>query len=170
MGNTNTFTDYIKFEHTATKTKWRLDAIVAKLTHRYFEQRRKSKAQKETPLRSAYPQGALILNYSKTDRIEAKEQRKADYCLSINSEHLSSIYPFGENGFSYGDIPGTNDVLIFKDNLEISTKGIIGGSLEIWIAPNQLKAKQLLLQMVDEGYLDDELELLRQEAKDEPKA
>lgn len=163
----DTFSFYARFNGTILKS--RLDAVLSFGSHPYFEERRKTREQKQTKCRLAFPVGALIVNYRQADESQYKSNAKRVPKFALNCDgYLTGIYPINENGWCYGDIPHSNDLLVFYNQLETTNDGVVGGFLEMWVAPGRLKEKDIILQMLDDGLLDDELDAMRKKATPEP--
>ena len=100
---------------------------------------------------SANKKGEVFIYFNKTEFIKSVKS-KGDYCLTKrNSEWLSSLtFPdISEPHLAYGDVFKTNDLMIvFKTNQHI----------EIYICKDRLQFRDMIIQMLISGQLDEQLE------------
>lgn len=161
-------TDYYRFEKIALKSKMRLDCVASTGSYPELEEKRATKATKESNTRDATNVGNLVIYFGDVpERFGGNVHRKADKAISVKSQNLSSVYvPDPESGFAYGDFRGTKDALLFcfKDLSVIDGAVQAGGVIEVFIARGKSKDRVPLYNVLCDGGLDEEMEALRQQA------
>ncbi|MBR6541009.1 MAG: hypothetical protein IKT74_05735 [Bacteroidales bacterium] len=159
------FTDYYKFERLAVKSKSRLDCTSSTRTYEDLEEKRATKAIKETDKRDCTDVGALVIYYNDVPpQFTCSHQRRADKSISIKGRNLSSVYvPDPNSNICYGDFNGTTDAIIFVLRDFEVINGVIqeGSILEMFIARGQNANKRALYNLVAEGDLEEEMSSLR---------
>lgn len=161
-------TDYYRFERIAKKAKHRMDCIASSESYPELENRRATKAQRETAKRDAINIGDLLIYWVTPDgHMKANRKRKADRSITIKSENISSVYNWQRDGdcwFAYGDFKGTTDALLFVYRVsEINTTIQIGAVVEIFIARGRANECNALCNLYSDGELDEEMDALRQQ-------
>ena len=162
-------TDYYCFERLANKSKTRLDCTASTMSYPEFEEKRCTKPQRATEKRDATNVGDLVVYYGDVpNSFGGDVHRKANKSLTIKGKNLSSIYvPDPSTNFAYGDVRGTADALLLVlSNFEV-VNGVVqqGAKLEIYIARGKSKDCKPLYNLLCDGELDEELEQLKDEAK-----
>ena len=161
-------TDYYRFERVATKAKMRLDCTASTESYPEFEEKRATKQQRATEKRDATNVGDLVVYYGDVpDQFGGDVHRKADKSLTIKSKNLSSIFvPEPRGCFAYGDVRGTSDaILIVFVGFEV-INGVVqkGGKMEVFVARGESKDRVGLFNLLCDGELSEEIELLRARA------
>ncbi len=142
-------TDLYKFAKLPNqKSKTRFDCTSCTETYNAFEILRNKK-------------GNLFIYYTDLpDKFRATAKRKAD--KSINKgRNISSVFvPDIESLFAYGDVRTTTDalLLIFNNNHT---------EMEVFIARGQKNNRMSLYNLLADGELNNEIENLRKQAKNE---
>ena len=161
-------TDYYRFEKIANKSKLRLDCVASTRSYLKLEEKRATKATKESETRDATNIGTLVIYYGDVPKqFGGDVHRKAGKSITIKGENLSSLYvPDVDSGFAYGDFKGTKDALLFcfKDFEVINGRVQAGGVLEVFIARGKSKDSAPLYHLLCDGELDEEMDNLRQQA------
>lgn len=162
-------TDYYKFEKTALLSASRMDCVASTKSYPEFEEKRKTRGNKQTAKKDANFVGALTCYYGNVpERFGNDARRKADKSVSIGSKNLSSVYvPDVTLSYAFGDVQGTTDAILFIfDDAFGVTDGRInkGGVLEMFICRGQSKNCQALYNLLCDGGLDDEIEAMRSKA------
>lgn len=161
-------TDYYRFEKIAIKSKMRLDCVASTGSYPELEEKRATKATKESVTRDATNVGDLVVYFGGVpDNFGGDVHRKADNSITIKGKNLSSVYvPDPGNDFAYGDCRGTNDAMLFQfSNFSVIDGRVqTGGILEIFIARGKSKDCMALYNIMCDGELDDEMTLFRQQA------
>ena len=162
-------TDYYCFERLANKSKTRLDCTASTMSYPEFEEKRCTKPQRATEKRDATNVGDLVVYYGDVpNSFGGDVHRKANKSLTIKGKNLSSIYvPDPSTNFAYGDVRGTADALLLVlSNFEV-VNGVVqqGAKLEIYIARGKSKDCKPLYNLLCDGELDEEIEQLKDEAK-----
>ena len=108
-------TDYYKFEKTALLSASRMDCENKKKSYPEFEEKRKTRGNKQTAKKDANFVGALTCCYGNVpERFGNDARRKADKSVSIGSKNLSSVYvPDVTLPYAFGDVQGTTDAILF---------------------------------------------------------
>lgn len=162
------FTDYYKFEKKAEKAKSRIDCTHSTHSYPLFEDMRCKKEIKPSLKRDGCLIGDLYVYIADVPiNFKADAKRKADKAITKNS-NISSVYiPDLQKEFGYGDIRESTDAVIFVLSDVDFVDGAIkqGSIIEMFIARGQAKNRQNLYTMVCEGYYDEELQNLREQAK-----
>ena len=161
-------TDYYKFERLATKAKLRMDCTLSTHSYQEFGEKAATRANKATEKRDATNIGDIIIYYGDVPiQYGGDVHRKADKSISIKGKNLSSVYvPDVSKPFGYGDFKGTTDALLFVfHNLNV-VNGVIqdGSTIEVFIARGKSKDRVPLFELLSDGLLDEEMEVLRQQA------
>jgi hypothetical protein len=149
----NIFTDYYKGQ-LMTDAKSRFDITQSTSGYPLFELLLVNKLK--------FNVGGLSFNYApRPERFKGNEKRLAEMILSKGSSSISSVYVpnLQKNYIAYGDVKMTNDAMIILFDEERKT-------IEIFIARGLKNDKQQLYTDVCAGYYDEELEALRQSAKE----
>lgn len=105
--------------------------------------------------------GGLSFNYApRPMSFKGDEKRLSEMIISKGNSSISSVYVpnLNKNYFAFGDVKTTNDALIIIFDGEKKT-------IELFIARGLKYNKQHLYSDVCAGYYDNELEGLRQSAK-----
>ena len=161
-------TDYYKFEKTALIAKCRMDCVASTHSYPEFENKRKTKATKQTAKRDANIIGSLACSYNKADYIGGDARRKADYSVSMGSKNLSSVFvPDVALSYAFGDVQGTTDAIlfVFGDGFGVTDGRVNQGcTFEVLICRGQSKNCQALYNMLCDGELDEEIATLRKQA------
>lgn len=159
-------TDYYRFERVAQKAKHRMDCIASTESYPEFENRRATKAYRETKKRDAIKIGDLIIYWVAPDsHMRADRKRKADRSITIKSDNLSSVYNWQREGdylVAYGDFKGTTDALLFIYRVKETDAGIQAGSvIEVFVARGKSNECNALCNLYSDGELDEEMDALR---------
>ena len=159
-------TDYYRFERIATKAKHRMDCIASTESYPELENRRATKAQRETDKRDAINIGDLLIYWVAPDgHMRANRKRKADRSITIKSESISSVYNCRQDGdywFAYGDFKGTTDALLFVYKVDEANKTIqTGAIIEVFVARGRANECSALCNLYSDGELDEEMDALR---------
>ena len=162
-------TDYYKFEKTALLSATRLDCVASTKSYPEFENKRKSRGNKQTAKRDVNFVGGLTCYYDKVpDKFGDDARRKTDKSVTIGSNNLSSVYvPDVTLPYAFGDVQGTADAILFVfGNTFGVTDGRVnrGGVMELFICRGQSKNCQALYNLLCDGGLDDEIEAIRKQA------
>lgn len=143
-------TDYYKMAKLPNqKSKLRIDCITSTGGYEQFEQMARDSRD-----------GRFKCYYTHTpDTFSANARRKADMAIT-NSKNISSIYipDLDTPLLGYGDVKGTNDALLFLFSDDYR-------GMEIFIARGLKNHQKGLFTLFVDGELDNEMELLRQQAK-----
>lgn len=161
-------TDYYLFEKKAVHAKTRLDCTASTGGYEEMEEKRATKATKETACRDATNVGDLICYICDVPESFGRDgRRKADKSISIKSKNLSSVFvPDVSLCCGYGDFKGTSDGLLFVFHNWVFTDKEIqkGALLEIFVARGQAHNIRQLYTLMADGELDEEMETLRNKA------
>ena len=162
-------TDYYKFEKTALLSGTRMDCVASTKGYPEFEDKRKTRGNKQTAKKDANFVGALTCYYGNVpDRFGDDARRKADKSVSIGSKNLSSVYvPDVTLPYAFGDVQGTTDAIlfVFGDNFGVTDGRVNQGAvMEMFICRGQSKNCQALYNLLCDGGLDEELEAIRKQA------
>lgn len=164
-------TDYYRFGRTVSKAKSRMDCIASTNSYPEFEDRRATKAQRQTDKLDATNVGDLVIYYNNVpNRFGGDVRRKTDKNITIKSKNLSSIYtPDIANNYGYGDFRGSSDALIFVFHDVKTVDGRIeeGAVIEIFVARGKSKDRIALYNLLVDGELDEEMGTLRKQATKE---
>jgi hypothetical protein len=163
------FTDYYRFERIAVKAKHRMDCVLSTESYPEFENKRSTKAQKETEKRDAIRVGDLIIYWGVPDsHITADKKRKADRSITIKSNNMSSVYNWLKDDdcwVAYGDVKGTTDALLFIYCIkEVDSAIQAEAFIEVFIARGKSNECNAICNDYFNGELDDEMNELRQRA------
>ena len=161
-------TDYYRFERVATKAKMRLDCTGSTESYPEFEEKRATKPQRATEKRDVTNVGDLVVYFGDVPgNFGGEVHRKADKSLTMKGKNLSSIYvPDPGSCFAYGDVRGTADAMLLVFNGFEVINGVVqpGASVEVFIARGKSKDRVPLYNLLSDGELDEEMNLLRQQA------
>lgn len=162
-------TDYYKFEKTALLAKSRLDCVASTKSYPEFEEKRKTRANKQTEKRDANYVGGLSFYYMNVPEGYGNDnRRKADKSITIGSKNLSSVYvPDVTLPYAFGDVQGTTDAIlfVFGDTFGVVNGEVIQGAvLEVFICRGQSNNCQALYNLLCDGGLDSEIETMRERA------
>ena len=162
-------TDYYKFEKTALLSGTRMDCVASTKSYPEFEDKRKTRGNKQTAKKDANYIGSLTCYYGDVpDRFGSDARRKADKSVSIGGKNLSSVYvPDVTLPYAFGDAQGTEDAIlfVFGDNFGVTDGRVNQGVvMEMFICRGQSKNCQALYNLLCDGGLDDEIEALRRKA------
>ena len=164
-------TDYYRFEKTALKSKTRMDCTASTQSYPELEEKRATKQTLATTRFDATEVGNLVVYIGDVpDRFGGNVHRKADKALTMKGKNVSSIYvPDIENGLAYGDFKGTEDALVFvlKDLNIIDGRIQAGSVFEMFVARGQSNNRVPLYDLLSDGELDEEMEALRKQSKNE---
>ena len=164
------FTDFYLFEKVTDVTKTRMVCTLSTRSYQEFEEKRGVKNTKPTATAEATMIGDLVLYVCPNNgRIGRRIQRQADYTISMGGRHLTSIFtPDLQSSWAYGDVSGTQDLLIMKPQMTRINGAIKqGGSLEIFIARGKASHANAVFDLVCDGRLLEEMEELRTKAQRE---
>lgn len=162
-------TDYYKFEKNALLSGTRMDCIASTKSYPEFECKRKTRGNKQSPKKDANYIGGLTCYYCNVPEHYGKNaKRRADKSISIGSKNLSSIYvPDVSLPYAFGDVQGTTDAIlfVFSNNFGVTDDRVCqGGVIEMLICRGQSKNCQALYNLLCDGGLDDEIEVMRKQA------
>ncbi len=161
-------TDYYCFEKKSIKSKHRFDCVSSTESYPVFECHRATRARRETDRFDATSIGDLVIYLGDVpERFGGAVKRKADKSITIKSNNLSSVYkPDPKSEFAYGDVKGTTDALLFKFNGVDFINGSAqqGGIIEVFVARGKSRDRMALYNLLEDGALDDEMQLLREKA------
>lgn len=163
-------TDFYRFECVGVKAKHRMDCTLSTRSYPGFEDRRMTKARKESEKYDAINVGDLVIYFVAPDsHMSAGRKRKADRSITIKSNNLSSIYNWqraDDCWLAYGDFKGTADALLFVYRVTEIDGAIQPGSfIEIFIARGKSNDCISLCNLYSEGELDEEISALREQAE-----
>ena len=149
----NIFTDYYKGE-LLTDAKSRYDVTRSTGGYPLFESLLINKQK--------FNVGGLSFNYTpRPDNFKGNDKRLSDMIIGKGNSSISSIYVTNlqKNYFAYGDVKTTNDAIaiIFDEDKK---------TIELFIARGLKNDKKQLYSDVCAGYYDEEIEAIRQIAKD----
>ncbi len=148
-----------------------MDCIASTQNYPEFEEKRACKATAATAKRDATNISNLVVYFGDVpDTFGGNIHRKADKALTIKGQNLSSIFvPDPEGRLAYGDFKGTRDALLFMFHNLNTIDGRIqaGGIIEVFIARGKSKDRVPLYNLLVDGNLDEEMEVLRAQAKSE---
>lgn len=165
-------TDYYRFEKIARKSKMRMDCTASTGTYPEFECRRAAKSLKETERRDAICAGDLLIYYGDIPgHFGGDVHRKADKHISIGGKNLSSVFvPDVEANCAYGDFKGTSDALLFVfHNLEVVNGAVMPGAvIEVFVARGKSRDRIALYNLLCDGELDEDIQVLRTKAENQP--
>ena len=105
--------------------------------------------------------GGLSFNYTpRPAKFKGNEKRLTEMIIGKGSSSISSLYipNLQKNYIAYGDVKTTNDAMIVFFDEDKKT-------IELFIARGLKNDKQQLYTDVCAGYYDEELEAIRQSAK-----
>lgn len=162
-------TDYYKFKKTALIAKCRMDCVASTKSYPEFENKRKTKATRQTSKRDANIVGSLTCSYNRVPESFGNDaRRKADYSVSMGSKNLSSVFvPDVALPYAFGDVQGETDAIlfIFDDGFGV-TDGRVNQecTFEMFICRGQSKNCQALYNLLCDGGLDEEIEAIRKKA------
>ena len=161
-------TDYYLFERVATKAKTRLDCTASTKSYPTFEENRATRANQATEKRDAISEGDLIIYYNDLPKtFNGEAQRKADKSLTIKGKNLSSVFvPDPASNLAYGDINGTGDAVMLVFHDFTVTNGVVqqGAAVELFIARGKEHEQMAVYNLLSDGELDEEMNLLRNRA------
>lgn len=145
-------TDYYKMVHlSSSKSKTRFDCVASSMSYPEFEL---MATRARTKVFYCY--------YSQTPpNIKAQQKRRTTMCI-MGVNYISGVFtPDIEEHllFGYGDVGNTTDALLFIFNKEQT-------EFEIFVARGYKNNIDQLWQLLIDGELDEELNVLRQSAKD----
>ena len=150
------FTDYYKLTKRPCKSLTRMDCVCSTYGYPIFESLRNT-------------EGSLFMYVSDNTHTKAGKGGKSDLALT-HGKHISSIYcPIITDNLGWGDVNHTEDALIFVlDNFHLSN-GVVSdnSTIELFVARGQRKSRQNLFMMVVDGELNEEMEFLRESAKND---
>lgn len=143
------FTDYYRGSLLST-SKSRYDIDLSTESYPFFE--------KLLINQKKFNVGGLSFNYCPRPKaFKAKEERLAEMIIGKGNSSISSVYVPNISKYyvAYGDVKTTNDAIIILFDEEKNT-------IEIFIARGLKYHKRNLYNEVIEGYLDVEMEAIRQ--------
>lgn len=160
--------DYYCFERVATKAKTRLDCTASTESYSEFEEKRATTVKRATANRDATSVGDLVVYFGDVpDQFGGNVHRKADKSLTIKGKNLSSVYvPDPASNLAYGDVRGTSDaiLIVFTGFEVVNGTPRQGARLEMFVARGKSKDKLALYNLLCDGELDEEINLLRERA------
>lgn len=136
-------TDYYKFERLPeTKSKTRVDCTASTQSYSEFEMLRNKQRE-------------LFMYFGDVpENFKADVKRKADKALT-KTKNISSVYvPNVSLPFAFGDIVNTPDALLMVFNVDYTV-------IEIYIARGQRNNRLSLYNLLTDGELNEELEILK---------
>jgi hypothetical protein len=158
-------TDYYRFDRLATKAKTRLDCTASTQSYPTFEENRATRTTQATEKRDATNEGDLIVYYNDLPKTFSGEaQRKADKSMTMKGKNLSSVFvPDPASNYAYGDINGTGDAVMLVFHDFTVTNGVIqqGAAVELFIARGKEHEQIAVYNLLCDGELDEEMNLLR---------
>lgn len=161
-------TDYYLFVKIATKSKTRMDCTNSTHSYPEFELRAATKVVKGTEKRDAIDVDDIIIYIGDVpSHFGGDISRKADKSISIKGKNLSSIYtPDITRNIAVGDFQGTDDALLFLFHNFKIVDGVIqpDSKFEVFVARGKAKDRMALYNLLADGELDEEMEMLRGEA------
>lgn len=162
-------TDYYKFEKIALLSGTRMDCVASTKSYPEFEDKRKTKGNKQTTMKDANYIGGLTCYYCNVPEHYGKNtKRRADKSISIGSKNLSSIYvPDVSLPYAFGDVQGTADAIlfVFSKNFDVIDNRVCqGGVIEMFICRGRSRSCQALYNLLCDGVLDGEIEAIRKQA------
>lgn len=162
-------TDYYKFEKKALISGTRMDCVASTKSYPEFEDKRKTRGNKQTAKKDANYIGGLTCYYCNVpESFGNNAKRKTDKSISIGSKNLSSVYvPDVALPYAFGDVQGTTDAILFVFGNSFGvTDGRVyqGGLIEMFICRGQSKNCQALYNLLCDGGLDGEIEAIRKQA------
>lgn len=161
-------TDYYCFERVAQKSKSRMDCTVSTFSYPEFEEKRSTKAYRQTENRDGMEVGSLVMYYGRvSDNFKEEAQRKAGMSITMKGKNLSSVFvPDPTSPYGYGDVSGTSDAILFILNDVNVVDGAIlsGAKIEVFIARGKSKDRVPIYNLLSDGELDEEMEALRNKA------
>ncbi len=136
---------YCRFEKLGTtRSKTRLDLVACNAIYEPLQRQGK----------------AWVYLISVPEHIEGNQKRKSEICLTGgDGKYVSGVFipDIQRSGIGYGDIKGTTDAALF----------VIGeNSLEILIAKGKKNTAFALYQLLADGELDSEIEVLRKQSNE----
>lgn len=143
------FTDYYKGCLLST-SKSRFDIDMSTQSYPFFESLLINKIK--------FNVGGLSFNYSpRPQKFKASNDRIAEMIIGKGSSNISSVFipNIAKSYIGYGDINTTNDAIIILFDEDRKT-------IEIYIARGLKYDKRNLYNEVVEGYLDAEMEAIKQ--------
>lgn len=157
--------DCYTFKKVAPLAKSRLDCVASTKSYPEFEEKRRTKASKQTAKRDANIVGGLVLCYGDVpDSFGKDARRKADKSVSIGNKSLSSVYvPDVTLPYGYGDVSGASDAILFRFNegfAVVDGRVNMGDSIDVFICRGQSRNVFALYTMLCDGDLDDEMEAI----------
>jgi hypothetical protein len=146
------FTDYYKGEK-LTDAKSRFDITASTGEYDLFESLLINKR--------SFNIGGLSFNL--VPQPESHEGKRVDFILSKGSHSITKVFrPNIETPFAFGDINGTNDGCIMVFNPDHKVIGIL--TIEIFIARGYRNDRNGLCNLLVDGELTHEIELLRKKS------
>ena len=134
-------TDYYKFEKTALLSGTRMDCVASTKSYPEFEDKRKTRGNKQTAKKDANYIGSLTCYYGDVPDVTLP--------------------------YAFGDAQGTADAIlfVFGDNFGVTDGRVNQGVvMEMFICRGQSKNCQALYNLLCDGGLDDEIEAMRSKA------
>lgn len=113
--------------------------------------------------------GFLFVYIGDNTHTVAGKKRKTDLAITQKG-HITSIYrPNIESPVWYGDMKGTNDAILFVvKNVSFINGGIQkGAEIEMFVANGERCSRNQLYNALCDGYLNDEINILRGKATKE---
>lgn len=177
MNNTTKYiTDYYRFVKVAKKAKDRIDCQISTKSYEYFEEIRRTDAQRTTPKKDGWNVGdiTLYLRNLIPDTFKVDVRRKTDMMLERSnvkkgeSKHVTSIYqPRPNVPYAFGDVHGRKDLLLmhFIDVDYVDKRLADNAVLEVFVLRGEGKQGHTFYQRLINGELTDEMELMREKAK-----
>lgn len=167
----NILTDFYRFEKIAGhKSATRMDLTTSTQSYGRLEQNRAANDTPATSKSDAVKIGSLRLylcNTPNTYLYNKPHHKKPDKSISIGNRNFSAVYLEDADLFcGFGDVAGTNDAVLFLfANMEIRS-GVLrdGSALEMYIARGQARNKLSLYHLFKKGGLNNEIQLLRNNA------
>ncbi len=134
---------YYRFERlNKTRSKSRLDLVACSQSYEPLQKQNKD-----------------WIYSTQSDHIQASQNRKPAFTITGGSgNHITGVFipEVRRHEIGYGDIKGTTDAALFI---------LAENQLEIFIAKGKKNAAFALFQLLADGELDDEIEVLRKQSK-----
>lgn len=141
-------TDYYLLKHISEKSVYRYDCTTSTASYPDFEQLRNKKGQ------------FFVYFGDVPEQFNASAQRKADKAIT-KTKSISSVYvPDIEKRFGYGDVKNTLDALLFVFTADYK-------EIEVFVARGKKNNRRQLYTLFVEGELNEEIQALRKQAKEE---
>ncbi len=147
----NILTDYYRaLKRPDLKTRY--DVVESTASYQLFE-------QIFINIRNPNPGGLSFYVVDQPSKWGKRSERKTDKAITKGAVNISSIFiPIPDELLGYGDVKNTEDALIFFFSPDWS-------EIEIFVARGQKNNKQNLYQIVQDGELENDITMLKQNVK-----